>query len=272
MDEDYQRKRILVQKVFEKAKKESGKRSKSAIADFIDVHFTEVYTFSKGERTFTRYYKSLIDDNKDYPIDDITKDQLSKYLGYKDFDDFCQNITLEKEHGDTTVRISINEDEESLSARLSNIFVTITNTPVFHLPEFFQKKSNQAITGVILSGSLVGGFFYNSGKQEEPPKITLKETFCMYWAGDEYKITNCSDKDPHHNVKPFDSIQIKYFKRITQPDTLTPDNAMEKVWYSKLNNQVDFFTSVGTGTNPRNDAKLKPVTPLIIEKYAHENK
>ena len=62
---------------------------------------------------------------------------LSQYLGYQNFDDFCQNISIEKEKGDTTVKISINEDEESLSARLSNIFVTITNAPVFNLSEFF---------------------------------------------------------------------------------------------------------------------------------------
>ncbi|WP_073552707.1 hypothetical protein [Elizabethkingia meningoseptica] len=272
MDEDYQRKRILVQKVFEKAGKEIPRKTPSAIADYLSPLFEEKFGILKDPMTYSRYYRYLIKRNEDYTIDDITKDQLSKYLGYKDFNDFSQNISIEKEHGNTNLTISINEDEESLSEKLSKIIINITNAPVFNLSEFFQKKSNMAVTGVILAGSLVGGFFYNKDKQEEPPKITLKETFCMYWAGDEYKITNCSDKDPHHNLKPFDSIQIKYFKRITQPDTLTPDNAMEKVWYSKLNNQVDFFTSVGTGTNPGNDAKLKPVTPLIIEKYAHENK
>ncbi|WP_336664625.1 hypothetical protein [Elizabethkingia meningoseptica] len=271
MDEVYQRKRILVRNVFEKAREEYGEGSINALAEYLSNEIEKRFGFVRNVRAFTRYHAKYIEGKK-LNFDEATQNILSKYLGYKDFNDFCQNISIEKEHGDTNVTISINEDEESLSEKLSKIIINITNAPVFNLSEFFQKKSNQAVTGVILAGSLVGGFFYNKDKQEEPPKIPLRETYCMYWAGDEYKITNCSDKDPHHNVKPFDSIQIKYFKRITQPDTLTPANAMEKVWYSKLNNQVDFFTSVGTGTNPGNDAKLKPVTPLIIEKYAHENK
>ncbi|OPC33687.1 hypothetical protein BAX97_04285 [Elizabethkingia meningoseptica] len=251
-------KKKLLEDIFEKASNETTEVSFSGITKYLERTLKDDYKIQLSYKAFENYYKAIVkEENGDYNIKPQILDDLSKYLGYNTFKEYCSEWK--------TIEYSINHT-------ISKIVIHIINKPLLTLPDFFHKKANLGIMGIILAGSLVGGFFYNKDKQEKPPKITLKETFCMYWAGDEYKITNCSDKDPHHNLKPFDSIQIKYFKRITQPDTLTPDNAMEKVWYSKLNNQVDFFTSVGTGTNPGNDAKLKPVTPLIIEKYAHENK
>ena len=275
MGENYQRKRILVQKVFEKAGKESGKKYKNPIGDVIDVYFNDIYGFSKGGKTFTRYYTSLVEQNEDYPIDDITKDQLSKYLGYQNFEDFCQNASIEKEKGDTTVKISINEDEESLSARLSNIFVTITNAPVFNLSEFLQNnKANMGIIGVILAGSLIGGTMYDKDKPNSgittATGFLLKEKKCMYWNDSTYTATVCEDKNPHRIIIPIDSTELDYFKKITRPDTLTSENALGKIWYSKRWNKVEFFSTTNRkGTNPKNGATLRPVTEMIIEKYAY---
>lgn len=258
-----------------KAGKESGKKYKNPIGDVIDVYFNDIYGFSKGGKTFTRYYTSLVEQNEDYPIDDITKDQLSKYLGYQNFEDFCQNASIEKEKGDTTVKISINEDEESLSARLSNIFVTITNAPVFNLSEFLQNnKANMGIIGVILAGSLIGGTMYDKDKPNSgittATGFLLKEKKCMYWNDSTYTTTACEDKNPHRIIIPIDSTELDYFKKITKPDTLTSENALGKIWYSKRWNKVEFFSTTNRkGTNPKNGATLRPVTEMIIEKYAH---
>ena len=270
MGENYQRKRILVQKVFEKVKNETQRNTKNSIAEYLSTHFEERFSLSRDTATYARYHRRLIERNEDYDIDEFMLKCLSKYLGYQNFDDFSQNISIEKEKGDTTVKISINEDEESLSARLSNIFVTITNAPVFNLSEFFQhNKANMGIIGIILAGSIIGSLIYG-GKGTIPPK-TLMYTPCMYWNGDEYKITDCENKDPHITLEQIDSTQIKYFKRITQSDTLTPENALGKIWYSKRWNKVDFFTTTNRkGTNPKNGATLRPVTEMIIEKYAHK--
>lgn len=275
MGENYQRKRILVQKVFEKAKKEYGDASINSLAEYLSNEIEKRHGFIRSVRAYTRYYSTLIEDNKNYNFDGATLNILSKYLDYQNFDDFCKNISIEKEKGDTTVKISINEDEESLSARLSNIFVTITNAPVFNLSEFLQNnKANMGIIGVILAGSLIGGNIYNKDKPDSGITTTtgflLKEKKCMYWNDSTYTATVCEDKNPHRIIIPIDSTELDYFKKITRPDTLTSENALGKIWYSKRWNKVDFFTTTNRkGTNPKNGATLRPVTEMIIEKYAH---
>ncbi|MDV3663179.1 hypothetical protein CMU51_03805 [Elizabethkingia anophelis] len=275
MGENYQRKRILVQKVFEKARKEYGDTSINSLAEYLSNEIEKRYGFIRSVRAYTRYYSTLIEDNKNYNFDGATLNILSKYLDYQNFDDFCKNISIEKEKGDTTVKISINEDEESLSARLSNIFVTITNAPVFNLSEFLQNnKANMGIIGVILAGSLIGGTMYDKDKPNSGITTTtgflLKEKKCMYWNDSTYTATVCEDKNPHRIIIPIDSTELDYFKKITRPDTLTSENALGKIWYSKRWNKVDFFTTTNRkGANPKNGATLRPVTEMIIEKYAH---
>ncbi|OPB93003.1 hypothetical protein [Elizabethkingia ursingii] len=275
MGEDYQRKRILVQKVFEKVKNETRRNSINSIAEYLSTHFEEKYVLSRDIATYSRYHRRLIKRNEDYDIDEFMLKCLSQFLGYQNFEDFCQNISIEKEKGDTTVKISINEDEESLSARLSNIFVTITNAPVFNLSEFFQNnKANMGIVGIILAGSLIGGNIYNKDKTNSgittATGFLMKEKKCMYWNDSTYTATACEDKNPHRLIIPIDSTELNYFKKITRPDTLTPENALGKIWYSKRWNKVEFFNTTNRkGTNPKNGATLRPVTEMIIEKYAH---
>lgn len=276
MGENYQRKRILVQKVFEKVKNETQRNTKNSIAEYLSTHFEDRFSLSRDTATYARYHRRLIERNEDYNIDDLMLKHLSQYLGYQNFGDFSQNISIEKEKGDTTVKISINEDEESLSVRLSNIFVTITNAPVFNLSEFLQNnKANMGIIGVILAGSLIGGTMYDKDKPNSGITTTtgflLKEKKCMYWNDSTYTATVCEDKNPHRIIIPIDSTELDYFKKITRPDTLTSENALGKIWYSKRWNKVDFFTTTNRkGTNPKNGATLRPVTEMIIEKYAHK--
>ncbi|MEH7889313.1 hypothetical protein [Elizabethkingia meningoseptica] len=279
MDEVYQRKRILVRNVFEKAREEYGEGSINALAEYLSNEIEKRFGFVRNVRAFTRYHAKYMEGKK-LNFDEATQNILSKYLGYKDFNDFCQNISIEKEHGDTNVTISINEDEESLSQKISKIFVTVTTTvaPVFNLSEFFHNnKANMGIMGIILAGSLIGGVIY---KKDRPgsgittkTQLIIQEKKCMYWNDSAYTSVACEDKTLYKNIIPVDSLDLKNFRKITRPDTLTSENAIDKVWYSKRWSKVDFFTTTNRkGTNPKNGATLRPVTETIIEKYAHENK
>lgn len=156
------KRRKLVEVVFEKAKKEIRKESKSAIADYLSLHFEEQYDLSRDGRTFVRYYDNLVEKNGNYTIDDITLDYMSDYMGYKDFYDFCDNYKNEpfiKDFG--TMKVTITEtnpqSDDSLNDS-SKISVHITNAPVFNIPEFLTKNKNSfGIMGLIIAG----GFFIN---------------------------------------------------------------------------------------------------------------
>ena len=91
----------------------------------------------------------------------------------------------------------------------------------------------------------------------------------MYWDQNEYKLTDCNEENLVLNIVPKDDIQIKYFKRVTRKDTLTVENALGKMWYSKVKGKVEFFTM--DGVDPENKKELKPATEYIIRKYTGKN-
>ncbi|WP_315823473.1 hypothetical protein [Paraflavitalea speifideaquila] len=62
----------------------------------------------------------------------------------------------------------------------------------------------------------------------------------MYWAGDHYQPVPCNQKVPNTLVVALDTLLIKNFRKITQPDTIT-NRAIGLVWYSKINNKVEFL-------------------------------
>lgn len=53
-------------------------------------------------------------------------------------------------------------------------------------------------------------------------------------------------------------------------DTLTDLNAAGKTWYSKYNNEVEFFTA--DGVDPDTGRELRRSTSWIIFKYAGKQK
>jgi hypothetical protein len=66
-------------------------------------------------------------------------------------------------------------------------------------------------------------------------------------------------------VIALDVEKLNHLMRITEPDTLT-EHSLGKIWYSKINGNVEFFTA--EGFHPEYpDRKLRPVTPSILAKY-----
>lgn len=256
----YDKKKTLVKTAFEQAKSELSKNGKSPRAAYINSLFEEKFGFAKNERTFVRYYTNLVEKNIDQDIDGITLNQLSKYVGYKDYDDFCKSSTFTKSISDsTTVKVSINDDEESISEKISKIFITVTNNPSFTIPEFLTKQSNLGIIGVILCGGLVvGNQIFKP--EEEVLGIVPHLKQCMYWNGNEYVPEDCGHTKK--NLIAIDSQKVANFKRITRPDTISSVN---NIWYSKHQNEVEFFTD--NGTNPENGSDLRPLTEYILDKY-----
>jgi len=153
------KKKKLVEVVFEKAKNELPNSSKTSIAFYLSTLFEEEYGFSKDGRTFVRYYKKLVEDNLDYMIDDITLDNMSLYSGYKNFNDFCNNYRKEpfvKKFGPINVTISESDEQnDNLSDQSSKLVVNITNSPVFNIPEFISKNKNSfGLMGILVAGGI----------------------------------------------------------------------------------------------------------------------
>ncbi|MBK1894871.1 hypothetical protein [Chryseobacterium paridis] len=264
------KRKLLIDEVFKQAREESGKDTKNGLAAYLWSYFEDKLDFKISDKTFSRYYETFIENGGDTNIEPLKQDKLSQYVGYKDFLDFSRTFVKNDENANkTTVKISVDKDEESLTEKLSNIIINITNEQHFKMPEFI-KQNGMGIMEMILVLCLVTGNVVFSNSKQAPQGFAdldnVRPMECMYWDGSEYRLTDCKNKNPHINVKPIDTVDMKYFKRITRKDTLTEENALGTTWYSKYNGNVEFFT--GDGTDPNNGRELRKSTPFIIFKYA----
>lgn len=252
----FDKKKLLLKKAYEKAKKELNRANASndSILNYLVLKLEEKFDSVKDIRTFVRYHKRLIRENSDYEIDEITLDQLSWYVGYDNFEKFCENAIIEKDTGETKIEVKIDQDEDSLSERLSKIIINITNQPIFNVPQL--AKNGMGIGAMILT--LAFGLAYQGGG--------LGEDKYMYWNGEKYVGTSNAYVGPNSEIVAMDKNIFTHFKKITRPDTLTVDNAVGKAWYSKHNNKVEFFTM--DGKNPENGKELKRVSPHMVDFYA----
>lgn len=93
----------------------------------------------------------------------------------------------------------------------------------------------------------------------------LNSRDCMYWHEDHYEPIPCNQKVPDAMLIALDTMKLKNFRKITRPDTITYQ-AIGKVWYSKINGKIEYYTS--GGAHPVVFGRqLKPITAYIIDKY-----
>lgn len=264
----YEKKRFLMRTVFETARNELPNASDNSISIYLSSLFEERYGFLRDERSYVRYYKSMVKKNKDYNIDGLALDYLSKYVGYDDFDDFCNRVNIEGD-GRTTFTMSFKD----LSDKIQQIIITVT--PTLLLPDFMRKNGLGILEMTFVLFLVTGGVVFSNGKNSKSFGIisgwessAINKAY-MYWDKDRYMATDSSSLGSQVEVVPMNEYMFKYFKKIMRPDTLTVANSLGKVWYNKSKNHVEFFTSFGK--HPENEKTLKGVSERILENYAGRN-
>jgi hypothetical protein len=114
------------------------------------------------------------------------------------------------------------------------------------------------VAGVLLIGMLTSSYWW----------WDTKPGGCMYWVEDHYQSIPCDQKVPNKFMVAFDSAKVKNFRKIPS-DNITL-RSLGLVWYSKINNEVEFFTA--SGDHPIViDRHLKPITALIVKKYGRQD-
>ena len=115
------------------------------------------------------------------------------------------------------------------------------------------------IAGITLLAGLVAYFVIGR------PECLDKQ--CMYWFNDRYVAVCCGKQLPGVAIVAINPHELEHFRKITRPDTLTAELA-NKVWYSKIDNNVEFFTAPAAHHPVHPGRPIKPATAYIIEKYA----
>lgn len=262
------KKRFLIKTVFETAKNELPRKSKNSVSKYLSLLFEERYDFSRDDKTYSRFYTHLVQNNVDYNIDDDALYYLSKYIGYDDFDDFCNRVSIEGD-GRTTFTMSFKD----LSDKIQQIIITVT--PTVLLQDFMKKNGLGILEMTFVLFLVTGGVVFSNGKNSKSIGFTSGwgssaiDKAYMYWDKDKYMATDSSSLGSQVEVVPMNQYMFKYFKKIMRPDTLTVANSLGKVWYNKSNNHVEFFTSFGK--HPENEKTLRDVSERILENYAGQN-
>lgn len=252
-------KRKLLEEVLEKASSETTETSSSGILKSLERTLLDDFRISLSYKTLETYYKTILENDSDYNIKPAILDDLSVYLGYDSFRDFCFDWK--------TI-------EYTITQTLSKIVINITNKPIFTMPNFVKNGFGIVEFSVLLL-FLIGSIGFSKKKDEKnnlinnPIGFLLNESLdidkdYMYWNGQRFIATDSSSLGPQFNVRPMNKEQFKYLKKITRPDTI---KSVKGIWYSKYQNEVEFFTA--DGVNPDNGKELKPLTDGMLDKYGN---
>ncbi|RXM38590.1 hypothetical protein BOQ62_16085 [Chryseobacterium sp. CH21] len=273
------KRKLLIQAVFEQAKRESGRDTKSGIASYLWTYFEEHLNYIISDKTFIRYYEAFLENDKEVNINPDRLDKLSQYIGYESFKYF--NCTFEKKvekEGDSTtsVRFLLDGEEVSMPEKILQIIIKISNNSNFNVPDFVKKNGLGVIEFVFIALLVTGGLVFSNKSNNKNGKertfgimsfINPAKSY-MYWNGDEFVETDSSYISPDFEVVARNEHKIRYFKRITRKDTMNVENSVGKTWYSKVNGKVEFFTM--DGIDPENKRELRRATEYIIRKYSGE--
>ncbi|REC75388.1 hypothetical protein DRF60_15780 [Chryseobacterium elymi] len=273
--------KLLIHEVFKQGGIDSGKNKKNGIALFLSVHLEETLNFDIDERTLVRYYDAYIAGTRnEISIEPYKLDKLSKYVGYDDFAHFSRTyIKRDDDANKTTVKINIDEDEESITDRFSKLIINITNEQYFKMPEFMKQNGLGIMEIALLVCLVTGNIVFSNNKKINSGSLTLgliagmkpdDEKKYMYWDGERYVATDSGYIRPGLDVVAMNKHRFQHFKKIMRKDTLTDQNALGRTWYSKYYNEVEFFTD--DGIDPDNGRELRKSTALIIYKYAGKQK
>lgn len=250
-------KKNLFEKVFEKAKNECGSSSKNGMSVHLEKVISDDYNYPITSKSFSRHFDDFVKENNlKKEISPDLLNILAHYIGYESFGDFNQKNQLTKKEEKEIVSVepiiddNIPEEESiiNLPSKKNNFF------------EKIKLQRNKIIAGSGIATILAsGGLFLNSINQNSS---------CMIWKENHYEEIECEETSPQMNAVPYNEIVFQ-LKKITKPDTLNFENALDKVWYTKKNGEVEFYTNYGL--HPENGKTLKPVTKYILTKYVLNN-
>lgn len=217
-------KKTLIERVFEKASNETTEKSFSGITKYLERTLLDDYNIQLAYKTFETYYKSIVENGKDYNIKPLILDNLSMYLEYQNFKDFCINIPDNLRKSGTKVNILIDDDKEtSLSEKFSNIIINITNSPIFTLPEFVAKHSNSfGLLGILL----IAGFIFKKTdifKENDTKNVAKKDSVSYIFT----KETKSDVTTP----KTFVNI-VEVPKAVQEKTVFTPERKKECMYWN----------------------------------------
>ena len=125
----------------------------------------------------------------------------------------------------------------------------------------------EGVVVITLLVLIIIGIRFCTGPAQKPSALVLTGQACMFWNGDHYEPTSCSQKPGNTLVVALDSGKLDHFRMVPCPGTNT-DEWKGKLWYVKYNGKLELYTD--SGFHPIDQRlRLKPITRYILNKYCH---
>ncbi|MCW8310180.1 hypothetical protein K7A41_02970 [Sphingobacterium sp. InxBP1] len=205
-----------------------------------------------------RPIQDFIREKTNKPTDNIIA-LLAIFIDYqpRPFEQWRENRRAKSE-GEEVVILEENdtaEVREETTSPASALNISINNPQNASLPK--KKKRELLFGGIGVLTIILLITWYILAFPEE----------CMCWNGENYVQVDCQDKTQPYPVIGLNRDKLEHFRKITKPDTLGIKD-IGNIWYSKIDNEVEFFT--GPGRHPVMQHKsLKAVTKHIWDTYVN---
>jgi hypothetical protein len=194
------------------------------------------------------------------PLEEIPKNKSGEEENYKEEPEQDNGSPSDKlmaiaTFGAIDVKI---EDKEEVKQDVKGVVIINGLSLKSRLFDKLFKRSKSTMLAVTLIFCLIAAVIY----------LAFIKKDCMQWTGDHYEIVDCTSEISRdsNDIIPLDK-NLLDFRKIEVCDTTTcfKKNGDPIVWYSKNNNQVEFFNK--DGKNPINDKRLRRITAYIFTKY-----
>jgi len=198
--------------------------------------------------------------NRKYWTDNVNPESSGEYIDTEIGSDYEENSPSEENIEEVLFPPPIKEENQNNPTQETDVEKTEeakkTERPYFQskIINWLKEKKHQLFIAApaTLVLSLSSGYF-----------MTKKD--CMCWNGEKYVEVNCKDKQHANSVIALDIEKLNSFQKIMREDTLS-NKDIGKIWYSKINHEVEFFTNAGH--HPvHNNRSLRAATAHIIQNY-----
>lgn len=173
--------------------------------------------------------------------------------------------TVDSSAGDDLEVLSDKESRELSGGSVKPTSVSPGRDPAPTLIELLINHKQKVLVVIALLLTAGIGIFNKSPENQSFLSLLKPGSQCMYWNNDHYEEIDCETKPPYGQAVALERFKLDYFRKITQPDTLTLSD-INKVWYLKNNHRIELYTADGNHPELVN-RRLRPLTKYMFDKY-----
>lgn len=241
---------------FKEIESKQFKENKNSKADYWANELQEVdfnHENYIGKRKAERYYEKYIEGRKNVSVkipNEYQRDFMSKYLGYKNYEDFKKQNEVKIATTQQGNNDQIDKEKQGNTEEENIEGIEIIKEPDIQITTKVKNWKKTVLVSISILSSLYIAIIINKD-------VLFNSNKCIVWIGDRYKKTSCFTSGAIDNSKHL--INVDLFKKVELDSTANFfTNGKPNFWYGKnLERDIEYFTQ--RGLHPETGEELKPI-------------